>query len=542
MENNNLSDIYLPKISRPKLSKTSCNRNEPKHLVHKTYIKLNKYHPKIKANSKKKEIIKTLDIIHKLDLDNKVDEVYKEEMLMEQKREKINNNKEIREKRLGIFKKKDSNLEEEEEKTQENKLKKINEKIVEKYGMREKEIKMEKKYNYNLKELEKTEKEIKEMTKEIKEKVSKIDNNKMEINVLDQYGENIDKKEIFSEEPIKILEQKKSTKVLHIFEKKDFKKRRSSMVKLTDVRKDCQIIVKKHQRDKKHKNIEKTVIIDRAKLDNLIKEYEQLKQKEINIKNEILNSQKELVNIYHITLYEGLDFRNYGLCTYILNIWNMGMNVDINFFPTYLDKISIDYLFDKARKILYTAKLKKLIEEADLDYINTFKKCKDEENLLCKSNNNADEFYKTKITETDSFYKKYPNTKLFMINYNKKIESESDKLGNNKVNIIHFRNLNIPSAIIEKNKRKENLKCLIQLHKKQMEKDERNEVNRIAKEFLYNDYEKTHQVCIETIIGALCGEENKDQQLNYFYKLKKEYNDNLKKIEFFNKFKKKVSI
>ena len=75
-----------------------------------------------------------------------------------------------------------------------------------------------------------------------------------------------------------------------------------------------------------------------------------------------------------------------------------------------------------------------------------------------------------------------------------------------------------------------------------MEIDERNEVLRITKEFLYNDYEKKHQVCIETIIGALCGEQNKDEQLNFFYKFKKEYNDNLKKIEFFNKIGKKFSI
>ena len=73
-----------------------------------------------------------------------------------------------------------------------------------------------------------------------------------------------------------------------------------------------------------------------------------------------------------------------------------------------------------------------------------------------------------------------------------------------------------------------------------MENDEKKEVLRIAKEFLYNDYEKKYQVCIETIIGALCGEKKKDEHLNFFYKLKKEYKENLKKIEFFNKFKKNI--
>ena len=68
-------------------------------------------------------------------------------------------------------------------------------------------------------------------------------------------------------------------------------------------------------------------------------------------------------------------------------------------------------------------------------------------------------------------------------------------------------------------------------------KNIKNEILRIAKEFLYNDYEKKYQVCIETIVGALSCEEKRDEYLNIFYKLKKEYKDNLKKIEFFCKFK-----
>ena len=136
-------DISLPKISKHSLTQNSSTIKEQDDLVHNSYTKRN--HPKIKTNNNKNDLIKTLHIIHKLDLDNQVDEIYKEEMLLQQIREKINNNNEIREKRLGIFKKKVPILEEEEEeKTQENKIKKLNEKYLEKYGMREKEIKMEK--------------------------------------------------------------------------------------------------------------------------------------------------------------------------------------------------------------------------------------------------------------------------------------------------------------------------------------------------------------------------------------------------------------
>ena len=537
------SAIRLPKINSPSaFTESSEIINEPRTSEYKSFIKLQKSGPKPRITSirKKKEIYKTLDIIHRLSLESKIDEVFKEEILMEQKREKINNNKEIKEKRLGIFKKKEPVI---EEKNQGNKIQLINNKLIEKYGMKEKEKKIEKKYNNNLKEAEKLEKEIEEVMEKMGNMVGQIDNKKLEINVIDRYGENIDKKQINSEEPIKIIEKKKSTRLLETYKKKDFT-RRGSVMKITDVEKECKFIVKRYQRDEKHKKIQNKVDSHVNELMTLQKEYDQLREKYMNTKKQIFDLKKELVNIYHITLYEGLDFRNYGLATFILNIWNLGVNVDINFFPTYLDKTSIHYLFDKARKILYSKKLKKLSGDAELEYINTFNQWKEEEDesIINKSINNNRNFFKTKILETDWFYQQYPKTKLFMMNYNKKHEKESNKVGNIKVNNISFKSVNIPKIISEKNRKKEKIKYLINLHYNQMEEDEKNEILRISKEFLYNDYEKKYEVCIETIIGALVGEEKKDQHLNNFYKLKKEYKDNLKKIEFFNKLQKTFSV
>lgn len=534
------SDNCLPKLTpRLAITEASIKINEPKAILFKSYINLKKF-PRLETKNNRKEIYKTLDLIHKLNIENKVEEVYKEEAIMKQKREKINDNKEIREKRLGIFKKKDIPLE--EEKAEENKIKIMNEKFLEKYGMKEKERITEKKYKFNLKELDKIEKKLEEVTKQIKEIVFKIENNKMEINVINKYGETIDKKQVISEEPIKRIEKKQSTKMFKPFIKKDFSQRRSSVMKVLNVEKECKFIVKRYQRDEKHKKIINKVNKDIGKLESLQKLYEQLKEKDLNIKKDITNLKTELVNIYHITLYEGLDFRNYGLATFILNIWNLGMNVDINFFPTYLDKQSIDYLFDKSRKILYYEKLKKLIQETELDYIDSFNQWKEEESVNSKSNSsNIDHnFFKTKILEQDLFYEQYPKSKLFIMNYNKKHENESNKVGNIKANSISFKNIKIPKYITDKNKKKEKLQYLLKLHKNQMQNDEKNEIFRIAKEFLYNDYEKKYQVCIETIIGALCGEKSKDQQLNFFYKFKKEYNDNLKKIAFFTKLKKNI--
>ena len=117
-KNNYSLDIFLPKITpRIIITEASSNINDSKNPVHKSYIKLNKNEPKIKnkANSTKKEIYKTLNIIHKLDIEKKVQEIYNEEVLMERKREKVNNNKEIREKRLSIFVKKENNSKLEED-------------------------------------------------------------------------------------------------------------------------------------------------------------------------------------------------------------------------------------------------------------------------------------------------------------------------------------------------------------------------------------------------------------------------------------------
>ena len=68
--------------------------------------------------------------------------------------------------------------------------------------------KIEKKYNFNLKEIDKMEKEIQELAIQIKEIVGKVENNKLEINVINDYGENIDKQQINSEAPIRLMEKK----------------------------------------------------------------------------------------------------------------------------------------------------------------------------------------------------------------------------------------------------------------------------------------------------------------------------------------------
>ena len=73
-----------------------------------------------------------------------------------------------------------------------------------------------------------------------------------------------------------------------------------------------------------------------------------------------------------------------------------------------------------------------------------------------------------------------------------------------------------------------------------MEIDEKNEILRLTKEFLLNNYEEKNKVCMDTIIGALFGDKHKDDMLNLVDIFKKENKDNLKKIEFYSTLKNRI--
>ena len=143
--------------------------------------------------------------------------------------------------------------------------------------------------------------------------------------------------------------------------------------------------------------------------------------------------------------------------------------------------------------------------------------------------------FKTKISDEDenSFIDRYPNSTLFMNNYKKENENEFENNDLIKYNKNITKSWEIPKIIIEKNKNIEKNRYLLQSLKKQIELEDKNEVIRLCKEFLFNDYEEKYNVCIETIIGALYGEIRKDEMLNFYYRIKKENKDNLKKIEFY---------
>ena len=480
--------------------------------------------------TKRNKLKKAIDMIHKLNLETNIREAFLEEIKKEEKREKINNNKEIIGRRLGHIKRIEDY---EEEKNKEKDIKFISEISLEKLNTKEKEKKIEKNYKQSLKDLKSIELNLSELDNKIADLAKTIDGYKMELNVLDNYGKALDKKNIALEPPVK-PRQKKNSVVFREIKLETKVERRMSISKKPDFETEAKLLVKNYQRNEKERQIKTEVNNTLKKLELLLKEKEDLKEKINNKKKKINDLKNELVNIYHTALYEGLDFRGEGLPRIILNIWNLGVDIDMNFIPPYLDKKATEYLFKKANQIVEFSKIKKLLQEKEAEFMKSLKKWKLENNLSFYSNKNVN-FFKTKIDEDNdnSFLEYYPKSKVFMNNYKKKKESQLENEENIKFDKNLIKSFAIPKIIIEKNKKMEKVRNSFEALKNEIEVDEKNEVIRLCKEFLYNDYEEKYKVCSDTIISALYGELHRDDMLNLFYKIKKENKDNLKKIEFY---------
>ena len=544
IKNKNNISLYdtLPKINlNTEILRTSPNIKLEKNTKHYKYIpKINRtiFNESItnkKNINKRYKPSRTIDMVRKLNIESNIREIFLDELKKEEARERINNSKEITERRLGLIK--DTEIDSEEEKNKEKDIKNFDERSIEKLNNKEKEKKVEKNYKQSIKDLQITEETLSKLDKEIAKLTEKIDGHKLEINILDNYGKSIDKKNILLESPVKKIKKRISIAMREIPQiNTENTERRPSQSKKKNFETEAKLIVKGYQRKEKENKIKKEVDNEEKKLEILLKEKEDLEEKSFMIKKRINDLKNELINIYHTTLYEGLDFRGEGLARIILNIWNLGVNIDMNFIPSYLDKKSVEFLFKKAKQIIDMSKIKKLIEECEKDFVDSLKQWKKENNLSLNSNKDVKSyFFKTKINhdiDNNSFLECYPMTKIFMNNYKRRNENEFEKDEKYDTNLL--KNWEIPKIIIEKNQKIEKVKYLQQVLKNQIEMEGKNEVIRLCKEFLFNSYEEKYKVCIETIIGALYGEIHKDDMLNFYYRLKKENKDNLKKIEFYS--------
>ena len=498
-----------------------------------------KYQTPVSSNRKRFRINKDLDLVYKLNMDIGVAQIFEDDLKLKKEKEKIDNNPDVKAKRLNIYK----NTEE----SKNGKKMEVDSKEKEKY--------IEKAFKDELEKLEKIKNECNSINEQINQIRETIDEYKLEISVYDNYGDQLDKqflKELKEKEKEKKLDNLYNNEILEEVnenaendennnndnENEDEPTKKAKKEKFEQLNSFIQM---KKQREERIKFLKQSIATKNEELKSLEEKQNELIGQCKEKKNGIYNLRQQLLNIYHINLYEGLNFRTDGLCTLIRSIWNLGVNVDINYMPSYLDNNSIDYLFDRTKRLIDISKMRQVIEENQGEFDNNLKQWKQfaniNENSKDTDNKTDSNFFQTGVIEKYNYMDKYPKSKQFMEEYNKKYFPKNDKIQINLRKKNEFKSKNIPYTIIQKYNNIEKLKYLLKKLIEQNDNKEKQEFERISKEFLTNNYQEKYQVAIETIMGALCGEEKRNEGINFFSKFQREFKEGKKLIQFHKNIK-----
>ena len=517
---NNSNSLNQDKIQNVKLFR-SLEKKSPKNKK----IKLRKIISTSRRKEKRIKINKDLDLVNKLNMELEVDELFQEESRLRKQKEKIDNSPDIKAKRLNKFKA-----------STENGEKKIE------VDSKEKEKYIEKEFKDELEAFTKIKNECALINEKINNIRNIIDDYQLELNVFNKYGDELDKKyalEMKEKEKNRLLDTVLNNQAgdtnQNIDSQDAEEKLRNSLKneKLEYLNSVAQI---KKQRDEKMKIIELNKSRAQTESIELEKKYNELMKQCGQKKSVVYKARNQLLNIYHLELYEGLTFRTDGLATLIRSIWNLGVNVDINYMPSYLDKLSIDFLFDKARRLIKISEMRQIIEENQLDFensVNAWKKTVNENTKDSSEEKTDENFFKTGVMDRYNYMNKYPNSKKFMEDYNKKYFSKADtfeiKLNKNKK---LFKSKNIPATIIDKHQKIEKLKILLNNLLEKNDGIEKKEIQRLCREFTTNNYQDKYHVSVDVIMGALCGEEKRNEAITFFAKYQKEYKEGKQLIQF----------
>ena len=515
---------------------------------------------------------RNINLIKMLSIEDNVKDIFDTDKEMQRLREKLNKNTVIKMLRLGLYKKKEN----EEENNNNNKTEKMevqsiaerekeNEENLEKINNenREKEEKVKKIFKEKLTNLEKVKDECQKLNQQINKLNNAIEESQMEISVIVKCSNEFDEKFMNNLNNPNQIEKNISldnegTSIANKNETNEKNKNKNKQFEQLN-----KLMIYKQQRDDKRKNLMEMI----NEKENIKKELENdliTKREQCNqLKKDVYNIRKKLLNIYNIKLYEGLDYGKEGLISIIKDIWNLGVNVDTNYMPTYLDDDTIEFLFNKANHSIEVSKIRKVISDNEKEYTSYLKEWKinstEISTLINKRNNMAfsnsnfeqkngmkssykeDDLFKTKISDISiSYLDSYPRTKEFMIKYKRRHPQLFHKeIPEFDFKYMKYKSLNIPAKILEKKKHIEKLKCLLNMKIEQNKQNDKLEVERLNKEFIKSQYKEKYKVNVETLFGALFGEK-KNEMLNYYSKLEKEFKEGEKIIQFHTKYKIKI--
>jgi hypothetical protein len=454
-----------------------------------------------------------IGMVKKLNMNESPKTIFIRKDILDKKKVLIDNNLEIQQKRLGTFK----------PLSKAEQAQKLESKLTEK--------ELENNFKEKFKKLEKKHEELLLIEKTIERIIKDNDNVKLELDMLENYQNDIDKKLVLEDSdtinPEKKFLKSKALKFEMKMKREEERKRREEM-KL---------------------KLEKQKEENERALNGLKNDMLRMKEESLKIKEEIYFKRHELNEYYLLQLYEGLDFKSEGLVSFIKSIWNIGLDVDISFMPTYLDRQAVDYLFTKARQLIEISKMRQIIQEAKERFILE----SSEINILIedsKNNTNSDssQFFETRVeneiakknninNKKGSILDYYPKTKNFMEKYDKEHVENAELYTMANVKEKVYSKMKLSPLVLNRYKNIEKLNYLLNQMEAKIRENEKEEVIRISKEFINNDYANKYNVDITTVISALCGEEHKDEELLVYSRMVKENNDKKKMIKYYSTYK-----
>lgn len=257
-------------------------------------------------------------------------------------------------------------------------------------------------------------------------------------------------------------------------------------------------------------------------LNKIDKELDETRKEEKEIINKLMLFYKEL-------LFKGNQTKKDGIVWIIKSIWYLGENVPLSFMPEFLDLESIEYLFQLAQLQLEIDYFTKKILEMKLALKKDISTKYKNDIIKLNINNNKDNGNKKNLINHKS--------KIFR---NMEKDSEEIELENKKnvytelVKEFEKKNLQFEITNLPEVNRINKVKKHIEKIKKDIVELKKNEIKRISKCFIENDYEEKYHTNIETVLAALIGIDAKDTEMNKFNLNKKDYLSKLKKIRFFD--------
>ena len=274
----------------------------------------------------------------------------------------------------------------------------------------------------------------------------------------------------------------------------------------------------------------------KMKISNINIPLKKLNKEIFEIKNQERNVVNKLMTHYETLLFRGEEVRNEGLIWIIKAIWSLGENVPMTFIPPFLDFKSIEFLFQYAHKSIELDNSKKILKDLK-------NKLQVKMHKLFYASKSPGKYsssfeFKTDLIKKNSIVKRSIKEHNFINAYIKASEFEEDNKNVSTLKQMKSIMEDKKKSIINLNKLQgidqiEELKSKIKEIENDISNLKKNEIHRLFKEFVENDYENKYHVKIDDVLAALLGEHNKNIEINKYSKYKKDYFDELKNIRFY---------